>query len=170
MTILGIDASTKSSGWAVFEDKKLIDYGCVTAASEDLFKRIKKQVSELQEVISKYNITKIILEEVRPENGTQNIKTHKALMYLQGCFAMMLHDNFPKIAIEYLYPSEWRSRCGISTGRGITRASLKPKDIAFVKEKFNITVNDDIADAIGLAYAYLNIKNEKNVEMIEWGD
>ena len=28
-------------------------------------------------------------------------------------------------------------------------------DIKFVEEKFNITVNDDIADAIGIGYAYL---------------
>ena len=81
---------------------------------------------------------------------------------------MMIHDNFPKVKLEYLYPSEWRSRCGIATGRGITRTSLKPKDIAFVKTKFNITVNDDIADAIGLAYAYL--KGEDKVEKIEWGE
>ena len=40
MIILSLDLSTKSSGWAVFEDKKLKEYGCITSASTDLVKRI----------------------------------------------------------------------------------------------------------------------------------
>ena len=39
MKILSLDLSTKSSGWAIFEDTKLIDYGCVTSSSTDLIKR-----------------------------------------------------------------------------------------------------------------------------------
>ena len=41
MKILSIDGSTKSSGWSVFEDGKLIDYGCITSSSTDMIKRIQ---------------------------------------------------------------------------------------------------------------------------------
>ncbi len=155
MKILAIDASTKSSGIAIFEEKNLIHYACITATSDDLFKRIHKMTDEIKKYIEEYKIEKIILEEVRPENGLANIKTHKALMYLQGAIAMMVHDTFSKIEIIYIYPSEWRKQCGIKTGSGVKRASLKEKDIAFVKEKFNIAVNDDIADSIGLGWGFL---------------
>ena len=77
----------------------------------------------------------------------------------------MVHDNFKDIEIEYIYPSSWRSIIGIRTGRGIKRASLKDKDINFVKDTFNIIVNDDEADAIliGLSQT-MNQKKEINWE------
>lgn len=159
--LLSLDLSTKSSGVAIFDnDKKLIDYTCITASSTDLIKRIYKIIDELKLFCQKYNnIDTVVIEEVRPEGnqyGVGNQKTHKALMYLQAALIFFMHDNYPKIKIEYLYPSEWRSRCGLHTGRGIKREELKKADIAFVKKVYNIDVNDDIADAIGIGYAYLN--------------
>ena len=112
---------------------------------------------------------KIVLEEVRPEQGLQNIKTHKALMYLQAAIVFLVHDHFSKVEIDYTYPSEWRKLCGIKTGSGVRRDALKPKDIAFVQETYGITVNDDIADAIGLGYAHLHPGGEEE-EMISWGE
>ena len=171
MTILSIDASTKSSGYAVYEDSKLIDYGCITSSSTNLFKRIHKMVDEIQTLIQKHNnIQKLILEEVRPDEigSHSNLATHKALMYLQGAICMMIHDSHPKITIEYLYPSEWRKCCKIKTGRGVVRETVKQRDIRFVQETFGLTVNDDIADAIGLGYAFLHPGGQE--EMLVWGD
>ena len=157
MNILSIDASTKSTGWSVYQDNQLLDYGCITASSTDLIKRIHKMTDELKIIIQKYKITKVILEEVRPESGdvgSQNIKTHRALMWLQGALAIMCHDECGDPEFIYLYPSEWRKVCGIKTGSGIKRDVVKLRDIEFVKNTFNISVNDDIADAIGIGYAY----------------
>lgn len=167
MIILSIDASTKSSGWAVFDDNKLIEYGCFTASSSDLVKRIHKIVDLFDELLNKYKVEKIILEEVRPDDeaGQKNVQTHRALMWLQGTLGIMIHDKHNNIPIVYYYPSEWRSACGIATGRGRVRESLKVKDIDFVKKEFGIDVNDDIADAIGLGYAF----NKKNTEELNWG-
>ena len=89
-------------------------------------------------------------------------------MWLQGALAMMAHDNFPKVEIIYLYPSEWRKSCNIKTGRGVVRETVKQRDIRFVEETFGIKVNDDIADAIGIGYAYLHPGGKE--EMITWGD
>jgi len=55
-----------------------------------------------------------------------------------------------------MYPSEWRKVCQIKQGRGIQRATQKKYDIEWVEKNFNIQVNDDIADAIGIGYAYIN--------------
>lgn len=68
----------------------------------------------------------------------------------------MVHDNYKKIDIEYIYPSSWRASIGIKTGRGIKRTTLKQKDIEFVKEKWNLDVNDDEADAICIGFASSN--------------
>lgn len=165
MKILSLDASTKSTGFAVFNETKLETYGCLTASSTDLVKRINKIITELEQVLSQNTIDKIILEEVRPEQGLQNLKTHKALMYLQAAIVFLVHERFNTIEIEYVYPNEWRKACGIKTGSGVRRETLKPKDIQFVKDNYNIIVNDDIADAIGIGHAYVNkLDNEINWE------
>jgi RNase H-fold protein (predicted Holliday junction resolvase) len=82
MRILALDLSTKSSGWAIFDEGQLIDYGCITSASTDLIKRIFIMSNGIEEALNKYNIDKIVVEEVRPEGGSGvgNQKTHRALM------------------------------------------------------------------------------------------
>lgn len=169
--IMGLDLSTKSTGIAVFDDNnKLHGYKCVTASSTDLIKRIKKIMEGIQEVLdANPTITTVVVEEVRPENGQYgpgNIKTHKALMYLQGQLVFLLHDNFPSIRLEFIYPSEWRSNCKIKTGRGIKRETQKKYDIDYVKDMFNEIVNDDIADAIGIAQGWIN--KQQDAEFKEW--
>lgn len=154
--IMSLDVSTRSTGLAIFDNNKLIAYKLITATSTDLIKRIQKITKEIQETIEEYNgIDKLILEEVRPENSVGlNTNTHRALMWAQAAIAFMIHDNYPKITMEYVYPGTWRKDCGIRTGRGIKRETLKKADIQFVKDNYNIDVNDDIADAICIGHAY----------------
>lgn len=166
MKILALDLSTKSSGWAIFQDSILIDYGCISSTSTDLMKRINIMLDGIKEILQKHNdIEKIYAEEVRPENGMQNIKTHRALMWLQGVIALEIYNFNKKIELELVYPSSWRAAIGIKTGRGIKRTSLKEKDMQFVKENYNLDVNDDIADAICIGYANCHdIETEINWE------
>ena len=168
MNILSLDASTKSTGYAIFEGTTLKTYGCITSSSTDLIKRIHKMVDEINVLLKEHKIDKIILEEVRPETGVQNLKTHRALMWLQGAIAIMVHDIYPKVESIYMYPSEWRKSCKIKTGRGVVRETVKQHDIRFVQETFGITVGDDIADAIGIGYAHLHPDGKE--EMISWGE
>lgn len=154
--IMSLDVSTRSTGLAIFDGNKLITYKLITATSTDLIKRIQKITKEIQETIEEYKeINKLILEEVRPEDSAGlNTNTHRALMWAQAAIAFMIHDNCPKITMEYVYPGTWRKDCGIKTGRGIKRETLKKADIQFVKDNYNIDVNDDIADAICIGHAY----------------
>ena len=58
--------------------------------------------------------------------------------------------------------SHWRKQVGIKTGRGITRAQLKPLDIAKANELFKQNKkNDDLADAILIGWSYI-LENEIN--------
>ena len=93
MNILSLDLSTKSSGWAYFEDWILKDHGCITSSSTDLIKRIYIMRDRIAEILDKYAVTKIVVEEVRPEGGygVGNTKTHRALMWLQAAIAIAAH-------------------------------------------------------------------------------
>ena len=156
MKILSLDCSSKSTGVALFKDKELLYYDCITASSTDLIKRINKMVENIEKIIiENKDIDKIIMEEVIPSTG-KNIKTWKALIYLQASLMILFHNKYPSISVELIYPNSWRSKIGISTGRGITRDQLKEQDINFVKEHYNITVNDDIADAICIGHSNIN--------------
>ena len=156
MNILSIDASTKSTGIALYKHNKLQKYDCIKASSSDLFNRIKVMVDAIEKQLEEnLNLDYVVLEQVRQE-GFMNVKTYKALMYLQGCICMMIHQKFKHIRVQFMYPSEWRKVCKIGQGRGVQRKKQKQNDIQWVKQNFNIDVNDDIADAIGLGYAFIN--------------
>lgn len=167
---LAIDASTKSTGIAVFDNDNLIKYQCYTSAKTNVIDRIYQMTSNIDNLLSEYNsIDTIVLEEVRPDQGEYNSKTLKALFWLQAAFAFLLHDKYPMIKIEYIYPTEWRSLCGIKTGKGLFRQELKQSDIQFVNKTYNITnINDDIADAICIGYAYQLSKKQKTVKEIKF--
>ena len=139
----------------MYTDGKLVDYGLITASSSDLIVRIQKIILGLKEVISKYKPSEVVLEEVMPPSEAKhNVQTHRALMWLQGAVGILIHEIDKGIKMHYLYPSEWRSACGIKTGPKVVREVQKKYDIAFVEKKFGLTVNDDIADAIGIGYGY----------------
>ena len=167
---LALDASTKSSGFAIFFDNNtLISYGCLTNRNPDVIKRIQYMVEEIDKILKKYEeITTIVIEEVRPDQGEKNSKTMKALFWLQAAIAFLLHDKYPTVSIEYIYPSDWRATCNIKTGKGILRDKLKQADIDFAKEKYNLPQdfnNDDIADALCIGYSY----GIKSKEIINFG-
>ena len=164
--ILGLDPSTKSSGWSIFNNTELVAHGVITAGSADVFKRIDKIIEELDKVLQQYPIQDCIIEEVLPEDVKYNNNVFKPLMYLQG-FICHLLDKY-NIKPSFFVASEWRKKCGIKTGAGVRRESLKPKDKAFVQKMYGLDVNDDEADAICIGFAYTNkpipVTNEEIVK------
>lgn len=151
MTLLALDPSTKNTGYAIYQDQELIAHDCITAGSPNLYNRIHKMVNDLQLIITQYKVTNAIIEDVFPEDVHNNRSVFNALMYLQGFITDLLNTN--NIQFKFYTASEWRKKCGIHTGRGIHRESLKPKDIQFVKDQFGLSVNDDEADAICIGFA-----------------
>lgn len=165
--ILSIDASTHSTGWAIFDGQKLIDYGCITSSKSHNIERIIIMASGIDEILNNYpKVDKVIMEEVLPKNEDyddgathhSNPKVFKPLMWLQAAINFNIYFKHNKIPVEFIMPNSWRSKCGISTGRGVHRETLKAKDIKFVKDTFNLDVNDDTADAIGIGWSQVNNK------------
>lgn len=168
MNILAIDASTKSTGIAIFKDKNFLGKGCITASSNDLFKRIHKMVDSIDELISQVAIDEIVMEEVIPDHQ-KNTQTFKALIYLQGAIVMMIHDKHPTVKVELIYPGSWRSQAGIKTGRGVKRETLKEADIRRAKEIFGAQqLNDDEADAMLIGGVYTGVFGAPVNDELNW--
>lgn len=151
MITLAIDPSTKSTGWAIFDGQELKQYNCISASSTDLFKRIHKMQNEIEKIINEYKVDRIIIEDVIPDDVRNNQAVFSALKYLQGYLVEIF--NKYKIPYELVVASHWRKLCGIKTGAGIKRDSLKPKDMEFVQNQFGIKANDDICDAICIGFS-----------------
>ena len=151
MRILSLDLSTKSSGWCVGQDGSLESHGYITASSRDVVKRIIKMRDQLSKIIKNNKIDKIIMEQVRPE---YNSHTNKVLMWLQAIIVVAAYEINSKIEYQFIGASTWRAALKIKQGRGIKREALKPQDIQYVQNKYNLQVNDDQADAICIFDAY----------------
>ena len=151
MITLGLDLSSKSTGYSIYDGKELKKYGCIVASDTNLFNRINKMINELEVILNENKIDQVMIEDVLIEDVHHNHTVFKALTYLQG-FVLNLMNNYKITKVEFCTASQWRKKCGIKTGKGIKREELKAEDIKFVKEKFNIDVNDDVADAIGIGW------------------
>lgn len=165
MKVLSLDLSSKSTGYALFEDTTYLTSGCITASSKDVVARIIKITDEIEKIIETNKpIDIVVMEEVLPAIGhNSNKNVWKALTWSQASIVFLLHRKYPLIQRKFIMPNTWRSKIGIKTGVGIKRAALKQADIDFVKEHYNLDVNDDEADSISLGHAYIhNINNEIN--------
>lgn len=164
MNFLFLDLSTKSTGYAISDDKgKLITYGLITASSSNNVSRIQKIQSGIIELVKQYNIEKLIAEDVHPETYGYS-DTARLLMWLQGSIVLGAHnvnDNINSKSIEFMQASEWRKNLGIKTGRGIKRENLKSLDIKYVKDTYGIDANDDVCDAICLYTAYFKSQQDE---------
>ena len=160
MILLALDLSTKNTGYAIYQESILITHGCISINNNNLFNRIEHMTVTINDLIHKYKIDFVILEDVLPDDVHHNQSVYKALTYLQGFILNCLNSN--NIPFKLFTASEWRKKCGIHTGRGIKRDVLKTKDIEFVQKHFDIIVNDDEADAICIGFAFIqdNIDDE----------
>ena len=110
MKTLSLDMSTRKTGWALYEDKKLMSYGLIESSKENMFERLKEMYLEIQELIKKYKVQNIICEDV-PVSMHSNLQTGKDLCVLQGCILALafIYD----LHYEFLKPTVWRASLGL---------------------------------------------------------
>lgn len=154
---LALDQAAKTTGWAIFEDDKLYDYGSFTIpADRDIAERLTSFYMELDKLPSSTPgvISKVFFEDIQLQMG--NVKTYQRLAYIQAMIYAWC--NYNGKAYVVLAPSHWRKVLGGSWGR--KREEQKQHAIDFVKERYGCEVNSDIADAICLGTAAIQEKKE----------
>lgn len=161
--IMGLDPSTTSTGYAIFNERGLCSYGVIKSDGEDWRDRLVNQGLKLKEIIEKYNPEKIIMEDVPLK--ANNAKVLVVLGAVQG-FIYGIAASYA-IPVQFILPSEWRSPLGLYDGtrEGTKRKELKRKSIEKANELFGLNLvwispsskknMDDISDAILLAYSQI---------------
>lgn len=155
MHLLSLDQANHT-GYAIFYDKKLIDYGVIDISKHKAYLYKKLVLSqEIIDLIEKYKINYIVFEETYM---TPNIDTYKKLNELQ----IAIKDICEIIGMPYkiLNSNHWVS-CFIAPEK-LPKKREDKKEIVKrkVKEIFNIDVDSDIADAIGMGWVVLNENNK----------
>ena len=162
MITIAIDASTKSTGIAIFQEKKLVYTDNFVSSNKSVLKRIKFMTDSIEQAYKqtteKDDKIQIVMEQVIPDNlndakWTRNQATFKALFYLQAAIVLMF-DHY-NLEVELVGASTWRKWCGIKQG-GVNRETLKFRDMEFAKSHYGDVPNDDVADAICLGHGKIN--------------
>ena len=150
MLYIAFDQATVVSGYSVYKDRDLIDYGKFKHEGE-INQRISKTVQNVLKVIKTYKDKypeeklKVVIEDIQLQQGRNgNTQTFKQLAQLQGAVIVAVLDNFQQVPDIY-YSSSWKSFNKI-TGRA--RAEQKRNAQKKVEELHGIRVTQDEADAI----------------------
>ncbi len=166
MITLGLDMSTKKSGYALFDGQNLIDYGLWQIETEDWRGRVLWMSERLDNFIKTHKIDQIFIEDVPLSN--KNPMTLKMLSALQGSVLTVCKLN--DIKCEFIGVSQWRSALGLFTGtrNGTKREEMKKSSIEYANKTFGLNLiyksptskfnSDDISDAINVAWSQIRIK------------
>jgi len=156
--ILALDQSTQITGWALYEDGSLKDYGKINP-SGDLINRLIKMrdwvKNKAKNILNENKNLTIAIEEIQLQMATnQNVVTFKKLAYAQAILLELFTEH--NIPYEIVSASTWKSKCGI---KGKNRAEQKRAAQEYVKEEFGISATQDECDAICIGKS-LVINNE----------
>ena len=151
MITVGFDQSTTKTGYAVFNDMKLIDYGLINLDGDhNTPRRIKTMFLSIRDIIDKYHANFVVAEA---DFFKQNKKTMLMLSQLQGMIIGYAYAN--RLDVSSPLPSEWRKSLGFKQGKTEDRASEKQQAIDLIKRTFGIEASEDECEAIALTYAML---------------
>jgi len=150
--LLSLDQA-KDMGWAIYDirNKELVDYDVKSFQKyKDYDEAIYHIKLFLLHLIRIYNPDVVTLEEVY---YSRNKQVYNKLSKLQGVIINCLIEK--DIEYEILMPSVWKNGIGIAKGKKTKREEEKRNSIKFVKDRYDLEVDDNTADAICMGYYYL---------------
>ena len=163
---LALDQASKVTGYAIFDDTKLVKYGTFTTTAEDDIERFAMVRAWLLSMISSWRPDYIGIEGIQfQEEGSgqkMGVTVFQTLARLQGILMMACHDE--KVPFEICPTNTWRHSCGV---KGKTRTDKKRSTQLLVEQWYGIKVSEDEADAIGIGRHLVTFIQE-NTEMTNW--
>ena len=164
---LVFDQATNTTGWAVFDDNKLVKYGAFNTKGSSPEQKINEMKYWVRDMISSWRADRVVIEDIQLQNfeeenlNTIGVTTFKALAHLQGVLIDLFYEN--KISYKIAHTGTWRKHNGI---KGKSRADKKKSAQLLVKEIYQKEVTQDEADAICIGRYGLTLFKE--ITFSEW--
>ena len=160
------------TGYAVYKDGEIIDYGAWDLTKHEKGEEPKTHqalADRVCEIVEKYNITHIVMEDAYFPSNDQDGKyksydAGKSLMRKHGVVLLYCEDH----NITYSFVNPWRTKCFMfNAKKTMSRDILKRAMIVTVEGlgyELPAKHNDDVADAIGILCTHLGtfIRNKPN--------
>jgi len=142
--LLAIDQASVTSGYAVFKDGELVNYGKFTFNDDVIAERLVKIRAKVIELIQEYDIDEVAFEDIQMQgNVANNVQTFKVLSEVFGVIAETLQEKKMKYTI--VMAGTWKSTLGI---KGRTRPEQKKNAQEYVLKTYNVKAIQDVCDAI----------------------
>lgn len=163
---MAIDQASHISGYAIFDDGKLVKYGTFCTNLSDETERISTIKAWLLSMIANWRPDYIGLEGIQYQDESSGnkmgITVFQTLARLQGVLMETCYSA--QVPFEVCPTNTWRHACGV---KGKSRADRKRSMQLLVKEWYDISISDDESDAIGIGH-YLTTKINKNLQIVNW--
>lgn len=164
--ILALDQASITSGYAIFDDDKLVSYGKWSSNGTHSTERISQTKSWIACMIEKWKPDLVVLEDIQlqkfGEDGQEGVITFKKLAALQGVLKNYCFES--GIIYKIVSPSTWRAHSGI---KGKLRTDKKRNAQLKVKKLYDISVSQDEADAVLIgAWAVNDRQHSKMISFI----
>ena len=161
MRILALDQASRITGWAIFIDGELEEYGKIDVSNQpDLGNRLWALRSLVKGLIEEFNIDKVILEDIYMDGQKiNNIQTFKILAEVFGVLYELCVEL--KLPVEAVLAGTWKSSLEI---KGKTRAEQKHNAQQYVMNTYKIKPTQDECDAICIGTHIVKQSNIHNWE------
>ncbi len=179
MKLLALDIST-NTGWAIFEDNKLVKYGVITCKNSKInYKDFSEEsmiamldsvvilASNIESLIFSNSIDEVVIEQT---NKGKARYTQKLLEWLHYGSVVAICDKLKKYP-KYIDSSQWRKLVSLNMSKedrkhnamikktkGRGKISKKHLAVRMVNELFNLGFkmkDNDVCDAILIGLAYI---------------
>lgn len=152
MTILALDQSSRTTGYAIFKDNKLDIYGKFSFDDKDVGVRLSKIRYEIFTLIQINKPDYVVFEDIQLQNNVgNNVQTFKALAEVYGIISELLTSL--EIPHSSVMSTSWKSTLHIS---GRTRPEQKKSAQEYVIKKYGVKPTQDECDAICIGEHYIN--------------
>lgn len=159
--ILALDQATHISGFAIFNNKNLIEYGTFEATGTNDIERSVQVKQWLLSLIDQFEIDFVGLEGIQYQTAA-GVTTFETLARLQGILAATCYEE--KIPYKIAPTNTWRLHCGV---QGRSRPDRKRSMQRLVIDWFGFKPTEDEADAIGIGKYFSDIQAPK-IEIVDW--
>lgn len=170
--ILAIDPSMSSTGYALFNGRELLDYGCIkTTPKDEYYKRVQYVCEAILNKCSTFGDKASFSLAIEDQFFGNNAKAYGQLCGLRASIITIFQfsNQYSTDSVKVFAPSQWRKIIGLKADKGNKdKNRYKILGIAMANKQYGLDLQfaltpagniksgsqDDIADAILIGRAF----------------